>query len=83
MAVPVGPKLRIAELVMIAERKGYVFKKSLNLAVVAEDGSFLPVKYLYHPKTGARFNLTGYDPDDYMLGEEIKNASRRLGIPLP
>jgi hypothetical protein len=41
------------------------------------------LKYLHHPKTGARFNLTGYDPDDYMIGDEIKNASRRLGIPLP
>jgi hypothetical protein len=83
MAVQAGPRLRIAELVMIAERRGYVFKKSNNLAVVADDGSFMPVKYLHHPKTGVRFNLTGYDPDDYMLGEELKNASRRLGISLP
>jgi hypothetical protein len=83
MAVPIGPKLQVAELVMIAERHGYVFKKSPHLFVVADDGSYLQVQYLYHPKTGARFNLTGYDPDDYILGDEIKNASRRLGIPLP
>ena len=83
MAVQIGPKLQIAELIVIAERRGLVFKKSPRLFVVADDGNFLQVKYLHDPKTGARFNLTGYDADDYILGEELKNASRRLGIPLP
>ena len=83
MAVLIGPKLQVAELVMIAERRGYVFKISPHLCVVAEDGTYLRVKYLHHPKTGARFNLTGYNSDDYIVGDEIRNASRRLGIPLP
>ena len=82
MAVQIGPRLQIAELVMIAQRRGCILKTS-SLRLVADDGSFLPIKYLYNPKTGGRLDLTDYEADDYMIGEEIKNASRRLGIPLP
>ena len=81
MPVPTGPKLQISELIRIAEQRGCIFKQS-SLRLVADDGSFLQIKYLYNPTSKARLDLTEYASDDYMVYDEIQNASRRLGIQL-
>jgi len=82
MPVPTGPKLRVAELVMIAQRRGCILKTS-SLRLVMDDGTFRPIKYLYNPAGNGRLDLTEYDPEDFMVGDEVKNAARRLRIQLP
>jgi hypothetical protein len=67
---------------MIAERRKCILKVS-KLRLVKPDGGFLQIKYLYNPANNGRFDLTDYDPDDFMLSSEIQNAARRLGIQLP
>ncbi len=78
MAVPAGPKLQVAELVMIAQQRGCQLKRS-SLRLVTPTG-FLQIKYLFNPANKGRFDLTDYEAEEYLVWDEIKNAARRLGI---
>jgi hypothetical protein len=81
MAVPVGPRIRIADLIQRARQQGCELRLSTN-RLVTPDG-FRQIKFLFNPGNRARFDLTDYDDDEFMLGSEIDAARRRLNIVLP
>jgi hypothetical protein len=41
---------------------------------------FRQIRYLFNPANRARFDLTDYDNDEFMLASEIDAARRRLNI---
>lgn len=80
MSVPLGPQLRVSELIAIAARQGCIVRFS-NLRLVTELG-MIPIRFLYNAVNGGRFDLTDYNNADFMVTSEIENAERRLGIKL-
>jgi hypothetical protein len=81
MPVPAGPRIRIADLIQRATEQGCELRLSTNRLVTPE--GFRQIKFLFNPGNKARFDLTDYDDDEYMLGSEIDAARRRLNIILP
>jgi hypothetical protein len=81
MPVPVGPRIRIADLIERAKEQGCRLLESTNL--VATPWGLKRVRFLYSPANGGRFDLTDYNDDEFMLASEIDAAARRLGITLP
>lgn len=81
MPVQVGPRIRISDLIQRAKEQGCELRLSTN-RLVTPDG-FRQIKFLFNPASRARFDLTDYDDDDFMLASEIDAARRRLKIVLP
>jgi hypothetical protein len=81
MPVQVGPAIRITDLIRRAKEQGCELRLSTN-RLVTPDG-FRQIKFLFNPANQARFDLTDYDEDEFMLGSEIDAARRRLNILLP
>jgi hypothetical protein len=81
MPVPVGPRILIAELERRAEEQGCKLHLSTNRLVTPE--GFRQIRYLFNPANRARFDLTDYADDEFMLASEIDAARRRLNITLP
>jgi hypothetical protein len=81
MPVPVGPRIRIADLIRRAEEQGCKLHLSTNRLVTPE--GWRQTRYLFNPTNRARLDLTDYDDDEYMLSSEIDAARRRLKITLP
>jgi hypothetical protein len=81
MPVQVGPRIRIADLIQRAREQGCELRLSTNRLVTPE--GFRQIRFLFNPTNRARFDLTDYDDDEFMLGSEIDAARRRLGITLP
>jgi hypothetical protein len=81
MPVPVGPRIRIADLIESAKEQGCRLLESANL--VATPWGSKRVRFLYNPANRGRFDLTDYNDDEFMLASEIDAAARRLGIALP
>jgi hypothetical protein len=81
MPVPLGPRIRISDLVERAKEQGCRLLESTNM--VATPYGFKRVRYLYNPSNRGRFDLTDYNDDEFMLASEIDAVARRLGITLP
>jgi hypothetical protein len=81
MPVQVGPRLRISDLIQRAKQQGCELRFSTNRLVTAE--GFRQIKFLFNPANRARFDLTDYDDDEFMLASEIDAARRRRKISLP
>jgi hypothetical protein len=81
MPVPVGPRIRIADLVQRAREQGCELRLSTNRLVTPE--GFRQIRFLFNPGSRTRFDITDYDDAEYMLGSEIDAARRRLNIMLP
>lgn len=81
MPVHVGPRIRIADLIQRAKEQGCELRLSTNRLVTPE--GFRQIRFLFNPGNRARFDITDYDDDEYMLGSEIDAARRRLNIVLP
>jgi hypothetical protein len=80
MAVPVGPRLQVSELIGRAIQQGCIIRFS-NLRLVTGSG-MIPIRFLYNAANEGRFDLTDYDGNEFMVASEIENAERRLGIKL-
>lgn len=81
MPVQVGPRIRIVDLIQRAKEQGCELRLSTN-RLVTPDG-FRQIKFLFNPGNCARFDLTDYDDNEFMLASEIDAARRRLNITLP
>jgi hypothetical protein len=81
MAVPVGPRIRISDLIQRARQQGCELRLSTNRLVTPE--GFRQIRFLFNPGNRARFDITDYDDDEFMLASEIEAARRRLNIILP
>jgi hypothetical protein len=81
MPVSVGPRIRVADLIQRAKEQGCELRLSTN-RLITPDG-FRQIRFLFNPGNRARFDITDYDNDEYMLGSEIDAARRRLNILLP
>jgi hypothetical protein len=79
--VPLGPRIRISDLIERAKEQGCRLLESTNL--VATPWGLKRVRFLYNPSNRGRFDLTDYNDDEFMLASEIDAATRRLGIALP
>ena len=80
MPVQVGPSILVADLIELAKQQGCEVRLSTN-RLVTEDG-FRQIRFLFNPGNRARFDITDYDDDEYMLASEIDAARRRLNIVL-
>ena len=81
MPVQVGPRILVATLIERAQEQGCELRISTN-RLVMPDG-FRQIRFLFNPSNRARFDITDYDDDEYMLASEIDAARRRLKINLP
>lgn len=81
MPVQVGPRIRISDLISRAEEQGCELRFSTNRLVTPE--GFKQIKFLFNSGNGARFDLTDYNDDEFMMASEIDAARRRLKITLP
>jgi hypothetical protein len=81
MPVQVGPRIRIGDLIQRAQEQGCELRLSTNRLVAPE--GFRQIRFLFNLASRARFDLTDYDDDDFMLASEIDAARRRLKIALP
>ena len=81
MPVQVGPRILVADLIERARERGCEVRLSTN-RLVTQDG-FRQIRFLFNPVSRARFDITDYDDDEYMLASEIDAARRRLNIVLP
>ena len=81
MPVQVGPRIRISDFnSQRAKEQGCEFRLSINRLVTPS--GFQQID-LFNPANRARFDVTDYDDDEFMLGSEIDAARRRLNIMLP
>ena len=80
MAVPVGPRLKISDLISIVKAHGCVVRKSK--AQLATPWGLKNIRYIFCPHSKRRFDITDYNDDEFMLGSEIEAAERRLEIKL-
>jgi hypothetical protein len=71
--VQVGPRIRISDLIQRAKDQGCEFRISTN-RLVTPDG-FRQIKFLFNPGNRARFDLTDYDGDEFMLASEGSTKS--------
>ena len=74
MPVQVGPRILVADLIERAREQGCEVRLSTN-RLVTQDG-FRQIRFLFNPASRARFDITDYDDDEYMLASEI-DAPRR------
>jgi predicted RNA-binding protein associated with RNAse of E/G family len=81
MPVQVGPRILVADLIERAREQGCEVRLSTN-RLVTQDG-FRQIRFLFNPASRARFDITDYDDNEYMLASEIDAARRRLNIVLP
>jgi hypothetical protein len=54
----------------------------LPVRIAVSEGQ-IAIRFLFNPATGGRFNITGFEDDEYMLGFEMEACARRLSITLP
>lgn len=78
MARQVGPRIRISDLISIARAHGCEVRQSK--AQLATPWGLRHIRYIFCPHSGARFDITDYADDEFMLASEIEAAERRLGI---
>lgn len=78
MATAGGRRIRVADVIAQAKKYGCEYRAS-QMKLITPGGTY-PIKYLYSPRTKARFDLTDYELDDYMLESELSAAERRLKI---
>ena len=74
MPVQVGPRILVADLIERAREQGCEVRLSTN-RLVTQDG-FRQIRFLFNPASRARFDITDYDDDEYMLASEIDAARR-------
>lgn len=80
MPVPIGPRLKISDLISRAKAHGCVIRTSK--AQLATPEGMRHIRYIYCPHSKKRFDISDYNDDEYMLASEIDAAQRRLGIEL-
>jgi len=80
MPVQIGPRLKISDLISIAQAHGCVVK--ISKAKLATPLGFRHIRYIFCPHSRKRFDITDYNDDEFMLASEIEAAERRLEIAL-
>jgi hypothetical protein len=81
MAVLVGRKIRVSEVIKSAESQGCEVRLSKGQHVTPHGTRH--IRFLHNPQNHGRIDITDYDDDDFMLESEISAVERRLGITLP
>src|SRR5436305_8304487 len=75
MPVPVGSRILIADLIRRAEEQGCKLHLSANRLMTPE--GFRQIRYLFNLANRARFDLTDYDDDEFMLASEARRLRRQ------
>lgn len=81
MAVLVPGTTTVARLIEAATTRGCEYRKPSNIRIISADGD-VPVRYLFNPENGARFQIGEYDDDELISAAVWEAAERRLGFKL-